>query len=130
MRIAPLRALLLCVALACSTPAFAKSPFTFDAMMKLARISEPQLSPDGKLVAFTVQTVDFAEQYEAFADLHCAAGGRRAESDIARWHIQYAAALDARRQAHILRLQSKQWFADLVNESGWQRPKASDQSAD
>ena len=27
-------------------------------MMKLARISEPQLSPDGKLVAFTVQTVD------------------------------------------------------------------------
>lgn len=58
MRIAPLRTLLLCVALAGSTPVFAKSPFTFDAMMKLARISEPQLSPDGKLVAFTVQTVD------------------------------------------------------------------------
>jgi dipeptidyl aminopeptidase/acylaminoacyl peptidase len=38
----------------------AKAPFTFDAMMKLARIDEPQLSPDGKLVAFTVQTVDLA----------------------------------------------------------------------
>ncbi|MBV9180692.1 MAG: S9 family peptidase [Acidobacteria bacterium] len=37
---------------------FAKTPFTFDAMMKLARIGDPQLSPDGKIVAFTVQTVD------------------------------------------------------------------------
>ncbi len=35
-------------------------PFTADAMMKLARISEPRLSPDAKLVAFTVQTVDLA----------------------------------------------------------------------
>jgi dipeptidyl aminopeptidase/acylaminoacyl peptidase len=35
-----------------------KAPFTFDAMMKLARISEPQLSPDGSLVAFVAQTVD------------------------------------------------------------------------
>lgn len=38
----------------------AKAPFTFDAMMKLARIDDPQLSPDGKQVAFTVQTVDMA----------------------------------------------------------------------
>ncbi len=37
---------------------FAKTPFTFDAMMKLARIDDAQLSPDGKMVAFTVQTVD------------------------------------------------------------------------
>ncbi len=29
-------------------------------MMKLARIDEPQLSPDGKMVAFTVQTIDMA----------------------------------------------------------------------
>src|SRR5262249_17879448 len=32
--------------------------FDVQAMLKLSRISEPQLSPDGKLVAFTVQTVD------------------------------------------------------------------------
>jgi dipeptidyl aminopeptidase/acylaminoacyl peptidase len=38
----------------------AKAPFTFDAMMRLARIDDPQLSPDGKLVAFAVQTVDMA----------------------------------------------------------------------
>ena len=37
-----------------------KAPFTFDVMMKLARISDPQLSPDGKLVAFAVGTVEMA----------------------------------------------------------------------
>ena len=35
-----------------------KPPFNFDAMMTLARIGDPQLSPNGKSVAFTVQTVD------------------------------------------------------------------------
>jgi len=35
-----------------------KQPFTVDTMLKLARISEPVLSPDGAQVAFTVQTVD------------------------------------------------------------------------
>jgi dipeptidyl aminopeptidase/acylaminoacyl peptidase len=40
--------------------AMAKAPFTFDAMMKLSRIDDPQLSPDGKMIAFTVGTVDMA----------------------------------------------------------------------
>jgi Tol biopolymer transport system component len=40
------------------TCAAAKAPFTFEAMMRLARIDDPQLSPDGKLVAFTAQTID------------------------------------------------------------------------
>lgn len=44
-----------------ATAAFcAKAPFTFDAMMRLVRIDDPQLSPDGKTVAFTAQTVDMA----------------------------------------------------------------------
>lgn len=42
---------------AASVPA-QKAPFDVQAMLKIARISEPQLSPDGKTVAFTVQTVD------------------------------------------------------------------------
>src|SRR5713226_103638 len=35
-----------------------KQPFDVTALLKIARISEPQLSPDGKLVALTVQKVD------------------------------------------------------------------------
>jgi dipeptidyl aminopeptidase/acylaminoacyl peptidase len=38
----------------------AKAPFTFDVMMGLVRVDDPQLSPDGRLVAFTAQTVDMA----------------------------------------------------------------------
>jgi dipeptidyl aminopeptidase/acylaminoacyl peptidase len=44
--------------LAASAAFAGKPPFTFDAMMKLARIDDPQLSPDGRLVAFTVEAVD------------------------------------------------------------------------
>ncbi len=35
-----------------------RAPFDVQALLKIARISEPQLSPDGKTVAFTVQSVD------------------------------------------------------------------------
>lgn len=38
-----------------------KLPFDVQALMKIARISEPQLSPDGKTVAFTVQTVNLEQ---------------------------------------------------------------------
>jgi dipeptidyl aminopeptidase/acylaminoacyl peptidase len=38
-----------------------KLPFDVQAIMKIARISEPQLAPDGKTVAFTVQTIDLAQ---------------------------------------------------------------------
>jgi dipeptidyl aminopeptidase/acylaminoacyl peptidase len=37
-----------------------KKPFDVDAMMRIARVSEPQLSPDGKMVAFTVERPDVA----------------------------------------------------------------------
>lgn len=43
------------VACMCSA---AQQSFTVEEMLKLARISEPQLSPDGATVAFTVQNVD------------------------------------------------------------------------
>ena len=46
---------LLCAAALCVGQ---KQPFTVDTMMKLARINEPVLSPDGAQVAFTVQRVD------------------------------------------------------------------------
>src|SRR4051794_13712492 len=36
----------------------AKAPFTVDALLSLSRIDDPQVSPNGKTVAFVVQTVD------------------------------------------------------------------------
>ena len=41
-----------------ATLAAQKQPFDVQALLKISRISEPQLSPDGKTVAFTVQTID------------------------------------------------------------------------
>jgi dipeptidyl aminopeptidase/acylaminoacyl peptidase len=38
-----------------------KQPFDVQALLKIARIEEPQLSPDGQTVAFTLQTVDLAQ---------------------------------------------------------------------
>jgi dipeptidyl aminopeptidase/acylaminoacyl peptidase len=46
------------LAVCAAAMAAAKLPFTVEAMMKIHRIGEPQLSPDGKMVAFTVQDVD------------------------------------------------------------------------
>src|SRR3954449_8296247 len=37
-----------------------KTPFDVNAMLSLKRIADPQISPDGKWVAFQVQTVDVA----------------------------------------------------------------------
>ncbi len=36
-------------------------PFTFDDLMAIRRLSDPQISPDGRWVAFTVTTVDKAK---------------------------------------------------------------------
>ncbi|MBC7901565.1 MAG: S9 family peptidase, partial [Saprospiraceae bacterium] len=38
----------------------AQAPFSFDDMMNVKRVGDPQLSPDGKTVAFTIGTVDKA----------------------------------------------------------------------
>jgi dipeptidyl aminopeptidase/acylaminoacyl peptidase len=47
--------------LALAASAFAqKRPFDVDALLSLQRISDPQISPDGRTVAFTVQSIDVA----------------------------------------------------------------------
>src|SRR5437763_16824335 len=40
------------------TLAQAKHPFTFDEMMKLKRVGDPQVSPDGRWVIFSAVDVD------------------------------------------------------------------------
>jgi len=57
------RLLLLCftfLAFGFSAAAQAKHPFTFEDMMKLKRVGDPQVSPDGKWVIFSVVDVDLA----------------------------------------------------------------------
>jgi dipeptidyl aminopeptidase/acylaminoacyl peptidase len=49
------------ILLVASTLFAQKMPFDANALLKIARISDPQISPDGKLVAFTVQTIDMDE---------------------------------------------------------------------
>jgi dipeptidyl aminopeptidase/acylaminoacyl peptidase len=51
---------LLFSALTFSAFAQAKHPFTFEDMMKLKRVGEPEVSPDGKWVIFSVVDVDLA----------------------------------------------------------------------
>src|SRR5271163_2196607 len=63
-RRARVRNLLFAAAILLSFVAFAaaqaKHPFTFDDMMKLKRVFDPQASPDGKWVIFSVVDVDLA----------------------------------------------------------------------
>src|SRR5450631_188028 len=49
---------LLVFALTLPAVAQAKHPFTFHDMMKLKRVGEPEVSPDGKWVIFSVVNVD------------------------------------------------------------------------
>ena len=49
-----------CVAFALPAVAQAKHPFTFEDMMKLKRVGDPQVSPDGKWVIFSVVDIDLA----------------------------------------------------------------------
>ena len=59
----PVRNLLFFVAIftvAALAVAQAKRPFTSEDMMKLKRVADPQVSPDGKWVIFSVTDVDLA----------------------------------------------------------------------
>jgi len=56
----PVRTLGVLLLVAAALPA-QKQPFDVQALLKISRIGEPQLSPDAKSVAFTVQTVDIPQ---------------------------------------------------------------------
>src|SRR5690242_21399811 len=54
------RLLLVLLLLIIPVVAQTKRPFTFEDMMKLKRVGDPQVSPDGKWVIFSVVDVDLA----------------------------------------------------------------------
>src|SRR5271167_1126909 len=52
------RLALIFISLTCCGVAQAKHPITFEDLMKVRRVSDPQVSPDGHCVAFALTQVD------------------------------------------------------------------------
>ena len=104
-------------------PAFAqaKHPFTFEDMMKLKRVGEPVVSPDGKWVVFSVVDVDLeANTKTPHIWIVPAAGGQEKEliadqdGDRPRW------APDGKRFAFLSTKEggSQVWIADFDDAAG------------
>jgi dipeptidyl aminopeptidase/acylaminoacyl peptidase len=117
------RLLLSLLVLAFTLPALAqaKHPFTFEDMMKLKRVGDPQVSPDGKWVIFSVVDVDLdANTKTSHIWIVPTAGGQEREiisdqdADRPRW------APDGKRFAFLSNKEggSQVWVAEFDTAQG------------
>ncbi|MFZ0144018.1 MAG: S9 family peptidase, partial [Candidatus Sulfotelmatobacter sp.] len=109
------------IALTFPAIAQAKHPFTFEDMMKLKRVGEPEVSPDGKWVIFSVVDVDLeANTKTPHIWIVPTAGGQEKEiiagqdADRPRW------APDGKRFAFLSTKEggSQVWIAQFDNTAG------------
>jgi dipeptidyl aminopeptidase/acylaminoacyl peptidase len=120
-RILPFILLFALPAFSLSALAQSKHPFTFEDMMKLKRVEEPQVSPNGKWVLFAAVDVDLAANTKTpHVWIVPTAGGREKEiisdqdADRPRWSP------DGKRFAFISTKEggSQVWIADFDGNSG------------
>ncbi len=114
------RLLLSLLVLAFTLPAIAqaKHPFTFEDMMKLKRVGDPQVSPDGKWVIFSVVDVDLeANTKTPHIWIVPTAGGQEQRNHRrSRWR---SSALGAGRKALRVSLDERRRIAGLDRRVRW-----------
>ena len=116
------RVIFLILVISLAVPLFAqKHPFTFEDMMSLKRVGEPEVSPDGKWVIFSVVDVDLAANTKTpHVWIVPVAGGQEREiissqdADRPRW------APDRKRFAFLSTKEggSQIWIADFDGAAG------------
>ena len=98
IRLRPISALLALLLIAPALHAQTKRPFSIDDLVRLNRVSDPALSPDGKTVAFTVRETDM--------------GANRGRTDLWALDIVTKGAQPRRLTSHPENDSSAQWSSD------------------
>ena len=123
--------LALLIMLMAASPLWAAGrPMTVDDLLAVKAVSDPQVSPDGKLVVYVVSELDRATD-KTNSDLWLVpVAGRRAEAADDRARDQQPPPLEPRRQDDRLRLEPRRLVPGLALADRRRRGPPADQAAD